>query len=83
MFKEQMSKIKKLILRKTNEEEKGEKENKTNKRKIENLFFFLLILIITLIAINTILKDDKTGAKDEENAYKVLAESQVDTKRKY
>ena len=53
MFKEQMNKLKSLIIKNTNEEGQGKK---TNKRKIENLVFFLVILIVTLIAINTILR---------------------------
>lgn len=53
MFKEQMNKLKSLVIKNTSEE--GE-SGKTNKRKIENLVFFLVILIVTLIAINTILR---------------------------
>ena len=61
MFKEQMNKIKSLYLKKTDEktdpkDEKLEEKGKTNKRKIENMAVFLVILIVTLIAINGILK---------------------------
>lgn len=69
MFKEQMNKIKSLIL-KNNEETKEEGKNK---KKIENLVAFLVILIITLIAINVILKDDKKPIEDHDDQYKKLA----------
>lgn len=74
MFKEQMNKIKSLIAVKP-ENSEGEKQ-KPNKRKIENLVVFLVILIITLIAINTILKKDKEkdSGQSEQNPYKVLAD---------
>ena len=71
MFKEQMNKIKGLILKKV-EESKGEVKN--NKRKIENLVVFLIILIVTLIAINAILKNDDVDTNQEQSPYKVLAE---------
>lgn len=61
MFKEQMNKIKSLYLKKTEgkgeeKEERLKEGGKTNKRKIENMAVFLIILIVTLIAINAILK---------------------------
>lgn len=72
MFKEQMQKLKNLIPKKL---EKGEGEEKPNKRKIENLVAFLIILIITLIAINSILgKDKPSNDKEEQGTYKVLAD---------
>lgn len=71
MFKEQMNKIKSLIVKNT-ENEKA----RTNKRKIENLILFLIIAIFTLIAINAILGQDKEEVKkEEENPYTVLANS--------
>ncbi len=69
MFKEQMNKIKGLIV-KNNE---GTKEEGKNKKKIENLVAFLVILIITLIAINVILKDNKEPIKNNDDTYKELA----------
>lgn len=52
MFKEQMEKIKSLVVK---------KEGGNNKKSIENLVVFLIILIITIIAINVIWKEDKTN----------------------
>lgn len=75
MFKEQMNKYKSLILKKV-EDLKG--EGKTNKRKIENLVVFLIILIVTLIAINAILKSDEVDTKEEKSPYKVLAEEKIE-----
>ncbi len=75
MFKEQMNKIKNMLFKKT---EEGEKP-KSDKRKIENLVVFLIILIVTLIAINTILKGNDKNVGDSQNSpYKELA--QVTTK---
>jgi len=56
-----MNKIKSLYLKKTEgkgeeKEERLKEGGKTNKRKIENMAVFLIILIVTLIAINAILK---------------------------
>ncbi len=49
-------------------------KEKGNKKNIENLFVFLLILIITVIAINTILKDDnKHEISNETTTEKMLA----------
>lgn len=75
MFKEQMNKIKSLIVKKP---ENGEEIDKTKKRKIENLVVFLVILIITLIVINAILGgNSKQESKEEEQgAFKVLAEKE-------
>lgn len=75
MFKEQMTKIKKLLTPKEGEEEKL-KDGKQNKRKIENLVVFLIILIVTLIAINAILSgnEKETQGKNENSNYKILAE---------
>ena len=70
MFKEQMNKIKDLIVKNTYN---GNETNK-DKKKIENLVFFLIILIITLIAINTILKKGGTDKSNTiESPYKELA----------
>ncbi len=74
MFKEQMNKIKSLIVGNSQEEGK-------NKKKIENLVAFLIILIITLIAINVILKDDKKSIENNDDPYKELAnENKQNTK---
>ena len=45
-----------------------EQKQKGSKKNIENLVVFLIILIVTFIAINTILKDDKKS-KSEEQIY--------------
>ncbi len=45
-----------------------EQKQKGSKKNIENLVVFLIILIVTFIAINTILKDDKKP-KSEEQIY--------------
>lgn len=71
MFKEQIEKIKDLIIRK---EEKDD-----SKRKIENLVIFLIILIITIIIINSIWKgDDKE--KENNSTFKELASNITDNK---
>lgn len=70
MFKEQMNKIKTLIVRNTYEEGGG----RFDKKKMENLVVFLIILIITLIVINTILNGDKKNKNEtRESLYKELA----------
>lgn len=76
MFKEQMNKIKSMILKKPEEKEETNKLSKTNKRKIENLVVFLIILIITIIAINAILGGKPEETKKEDSSYKVLADMQ-------
>lgn len=78
MFKEQMNKIKSLLI-KTHEEPK---EGKNNKKKIENLVAFLIILIITLISINIILKDDSKVSKENDTQYKELAQEIVSSSNK-
>ena len=84
MFKEQMNKIKSLVLKKTDESEEGEKPVKTNKRKIENLVVFLVIAIVTLIAINAILSNgEKDVKKDEDDSYKILADIEKSNKNNY
>ena len=70
MFKEQMNKIKSLISNK----KEGDSTNKNGKKKIDNLFAFLIILIITLIAINFILKSDEPKSENVNSPYKELAE---------
>lgn len=70
MFKEQMNKIKSLISNKKEEDS----TNKNGKKKIDNLFAFLIILIITLIAINFILKSDEPKSENVNSPYKELAE---------
>ena len=70
MMKENFDKIKDLIVR------KGEKNNK---KTIENLVIFVVILIITIIAINAIWKDNKNGnIQNKESSFKKLAESSED-----
>ena len=80
MFKEQMNKFKSLILKKTEDgktEDKLEGRNeKSNKKKMENLVVFLIVAIITLIAINNIMSHDEVDSKgDEDSSYKILANS--------
>lgn len=68
MIKEQLEKIKGMIL----------KDNEGNsKKKIENLVVFVILLIITLIIINYIWKDDKSNSTNntEESSYKQLAKT--------
>lgn len=68
MFGDKFKNMKALIKTKA---DKGD-----NKKKIENLVVFLVLLIITIIAINIILGDDKGDKKKEEtqsSAYKQLA----------
>lgn len=81
MFKEQMNKIKALIVRNTCEESSG----KFNKKKMENLVVFLIILIVTLIVINTILNgDEKNKNETKDSLYKELAtETGVSTSKSY
>ena len=67
MIKEQLEKIKGMIL----------KDNEGNsKKKIENLVVFVILLIITLIVINYVWNDGKknnTNNIKEESSYKQLA----------
>lgn len=58
MLKGKLENVKALIEK---QKEKGSKKN------VENLVVFLIILIITLIAINTIWKEDKEKTNDETN----------------
>lgn len=58
MLKEKLENVKALIEK---QKEKGSKKN------VENLVAFLIILIITLIAINTIWKEDKEKTNEETN----------------
>lgn len=82
MFKEQMNKIKKMFIKNEGEQKEKVEENKTNKRKIENLAVFLIILIVTLIAINAILSgnDKEVQEKKEDSNYKILADLQGQNK---
>ena len=74
MFKEQMNKIKNMFSKKYD----GEEKPKSEKRKIENLVVFLIILIVTLIAINTILKGNNKDVGDSQNSsYKELAKVEI------
>ncbi len=93
MIKEQMNKIKKMFTKMPKEKEEvvveveeEKPKGKLNKKKTENLVAFLIILIVTLIAINTILKKDSPSAKDEDSEnspYKVLADMQVSKNNDY
>ena len=69
MFKDKLSKF----------FEKGEEEQGgNNKKKIENFVFFIVVLIITIVAINLIWNDKKSGYKTNEvDPDKVLADDQV------
>ncbi len=49
------------------------KDDGNNKKKIENLIFFLVILVITIIAINTIWKEDNNTKSDTSDSTKKLA----------
>ncbi len=73
MFKEQMNKIKSLMVKNNVED----KEKKSDKKKIENLAFFLVLLIVTLITINVILKDDDTEKENVDSQYKELAKEET------
>lgn len=68
MFGDKFKNMKALI--------KAKPEDGNNKKKIENLVIFLVLLIITIIAINVILGDNKDSNKNnnaENSAYKQLA----------
>ena len=79
MFKEQMSKIKNMLFKKGDDTEKP----KSEKRKIENLVVFLIVLIVTLIAMNMILKGDNKNVGGSENSiYKELAEATTNKNEK-
>ena len=78
MFKEQMNKIKALIVRNNYEESSG----RFDKKKMESLFVFLIILIVTLIVINTILNGDKKEKNEtRESLYKELASDTATTSK--
>ena len=67
MFGDKLKNIKDLIKIKN----KG-----TNKKKIENLIMFLVLLIITIIAINIVLGDNKKSNQNENiqpSEYKQLS----------
>ena len=67
MFGDKLKNIKDLI--------KTQKQG-TNKKKIENLVMFLVLLIITIIAINVILGDNKKSNQNEnmqQSEYKQLS----------
>lgn len=82
MFKEQMNKLKKLLVKKAATNDENPKVSTPNKRKIENLAVFLIILIVTLIAINAILSGNDKPAQDkkEDSNYKILADLQTPNK---
>ncbi len=77
MFKEQMNKIKALIIKDT----PSDGAVKKDKRKIENLVVFLIILIVTIIIINVILKGSGQSNDDKsDSAYKYLATENTNSK---
>lgn len=66
MFKGKIDKLKSIIVKKT---------DGNNKKNIENLLVFLILLIITVIAINTIWGTEKEVKSQENNtSYKQLAQ---------
>lgn len=69
MFKDKFKDIKAMV----------KSNNSDNKKKIENLVIFLVLLIITIIAINVILGDDKNINQNDKNtqnsSYKQLADN--------
>ena len=70
---EKFEKIKSLIIKKT---------EKNNKKTIENLVVFVIILIITLIVINTIWKDDKNKDSGDNKMFsKVVNKIDENTKQ--
>lgn len=72
MMNEKFEKIKSLIIKKT---------EKNNKKTIENLVVFVIILIITLIVINTIWKDDKNKDSGDNKMFsKVVNKIDENTK---
>lgn len=69
---EKFEKIKSLIVKKS---------EKNNKKTIENLVVFVIILIITIIAINTIWNGDKNKkSKDETTLDKIISKTSDDSK---
>lgn len=69
---EKFEKIKSLIVKKS---------EKNNKKTIENLVVFVIILIITIIAINTIWNGDKNkNSKDETTLDKIISKTSDDSK---
>lgn len=72
MMNEKFEKIKSLIIKKT---------EKNNKKTIENLAVFVIILIITLIVINTIWKGDKNKDSGDDKMFsKVVNKIDENTK---
>lgn len=67
MLKEQFEKVKSLVLKNS---------DGNNKKKIENLVVFIIILIVTIVIINYVWNDDKQTSQNEineKNSYKKLA----------
>ena len=67
MLKEQFEKVKSLVLKNS---------DGNNKKKIENLVVFIIILIVTIVIINYVWNDDKQTSQNEineRNSYKKLA----------
>ncbi len=60
------------------------KDEKANKKKIENLIFAFVLLVITLISINIIFKDNKKTESKEilETSKKEVSKTSTDTQLK-
>lgn len=57
---------------------KGDKQApKDSKKQIENIVTFIIILIVTVLVINNIWKDDKTGENEESESSKILAKASI------
>ncbi len=70
-----------ICMFKLKSKEKNENEVSSNKKKIENILFLIVALVVTIIIINTILKDTSEPSDNDENkveAYKTLAEVNED-----
>lgn len=76
-MKDLIDKYKKLILKRTNEENDEvdvKVQNNKQKRNIENIAIFIVILVITVMIINTILKGDNKRNKSSSE-YKQLVDN--------
>lgn len=60
-------KLKKLISD-NDEANQNPEEGKNNKKKIENIVFFVIVLIVTIIAINFIVSDNKKANDNSSNS---------------
>lgn len=70
MLKDQLNKFKNIIIK----ENQSDGDSRADKRKTENMIAFLVILIVTIIAINTIIKSgNNRSSKQNENLHRELA----------